>query len=398
MKDLFFTDYLVHCPSPQKLYALLKEHSLQTENIVSDSTDDSVRLSVSFFRRRHFEKLLTEHGFAYEKQREGAFCKLPALMKARAGLLTGAAICAAAILTAQYFVLTVDVLTDDETIRRDVMNVMLEDGVTLGRYIPSVNCLELERDLKQRVTGISWAGVSITDSRLVIDVIKSVGKSKRHYDRMPSNLVAKHSGTIEKAEIYNGLLKTPVGSGVLRGDLLVSGRIPVRKREVHDGEKVIVESEKCVRSIGTLYGRYTEVRTFEQPYSEQSMVMNGSRDDRRYLCVFGAEIPLFIGGDKGLYRETEEYSQLDVFGNSLPVGIKKVRREGYGFSAVNYSREQAAVRADEKRLTYEQNFLAGERIISRKIDSELTENCAKLTVTYELYGVMSEEREFFIKK
>ena len=65
---------------------------------------------------------------------------------------------------------------------------------------------------------------------------------------------------------------------------------------------------------------------------------------------------------------------------------------------MNYSREQAAARADEKRLTYEQNFLAGERIISRKIDSELTENCAKLMVTYELYGVMSEEREFFIKK
>ena len=396
MNSAFMTDYELECSAPQRLYSALAERHIGAQSI--EDIGGRVRLSVRLAERRRFLGIANELGLAVKVIREGVFCRLLHSVRRRMGLIVGAVICAAAITAAQYFLLTVDILTDSEDIRREVMNILEEDGVTIGTYLPSFNCVELERDLKQRAKGVAWAGVSITDSRLIIDVTERAEKPESAVRRLPCDLVAKHSGTIDRIELYDGLLMIPKGSGVLRGDVLASGRIPVTRTEEKDGKTVEVMSERYVRSIGTFYGTYTEVRTFFQPYAEPSLIMDGRRDDRSYLEFFGAEIPLFIGGEKGLFREEEDFSPLVVLDTELPVGIKRVKREGYGFSMTIYTREQAAVRADEKRQTYEDNFLCDEEILSRISDTEYTDEGVKLTVTYELYGVMSEEKEFFIKK
>ena len=396
MRKLSMTDYELDCPAPQKLYSALAERHIEACGI--EAAGDRLRLSVRLIERRRFLALADELGLAVRVLHEGALCRLLHLARRRIGLIVGALICGAAITAAQYFLLTVDILTENEDIRREVMNILEEDGITVGTYLPSLRCVELERDLKQRAEGVAWAGVSITDSRLVIDITERAEKPESAVKRLPCDLVAKHSGTIDRIELYDGLLMIPKGSGVLRGDVLASGRIPVTRTEEIDGKTVEVTGEKYVRSVGTFYGTYTEVRTFFQPYTEQSLIMDGRRDDRSYLKVFGAEIPLFIGGEKGLFREEEDFSPLVILDTELPVGIKRVKREGYGFSRTVYTPEQAAARADGKRQTYEDNFLRDEEILSKKAVTEYTDEGAKLTVTYDLYGVMSEEKEFFIKK
>ena len=396
MKKAFLTAYEVKCTEPQRLFGEMEKDGIEARGI--SETGETVGLYIPFLCVKRFELLVERMGYEYTKEHEGLFCRLPRIIKKRAGLVVGAAVCAAAIIISESFVLNIKVMSANDDVRRGVMNVLSEQGVGVGSLIPELEFAELERSLKQRVEGISWAGITVTDSTIVIDVIENIPKPEFRRSRLPSDLVAKHSGTIEKIELYDGLLKLPLGSGVTRGELIVSGRIPVNKTVIKDGKPVSEYSERYVRSLGTAYGTYTETHTFTQPYTEQTVFMNGRRDDRRYLRVFGAELPLFLGGDKGLYRETETYSPLVIFGRELPVGIKALRREGYSIGRVNYSREQARECAMRQIDDYEHNFLADEKIVSRRIDENVGENGVSLTVNYELFGIMSEEKQFFIKK
>ncbi len=396
MNRVFLVSYKLENDCGQRLFRELERAGVEAYGIVSEG--ETLRLSVAGWSAKRFEALLSELDIEFERTAVGALCRLPGIMKKRAGLLVGAVVCAAAVIAARSFVINIEVLTDSEEIRAGVMNVLKENGVGTGSYIPGIRCAELERSLKQCVEGISWAGISKTDSTIIIDVIDNISKPERRLDRLPSDLVAKHSGTLDKIELYDGLLKLAPGSGVVKGETIVSGRIPQTKTVLREGKPVTEYGERYVRSIGTAYGTYCDVQTFEQPYSETSLVMNGSRDDRSYLELFSAELPLFIGGGDGLCRETVSSSPLVIFGRELPVGLKRVRREGFSFRTVNYTREQASRRAERLMDNYERGFLSGERILSKETNIDYGTDSAVLTVKYELYGVMSEERQFFVKK
>lgn len=56
-------------------------------------------------------------------------------------------------------------------------------------------------------------------------------------NRLPSNLVAKRDAVIDKAEVFDGELKTTVGSAVLKGETLVSGVVVNEKVRYKDGKR-----------------------------------------------------------------------------------------------------------------------------------------------------------------
>lgn len=396
MTRAWLTDYRILYDSPQRLFSALKTESIEAHGITE--TANGIELSVNLLQKNQLIKLLENLGAEYEVTGQGFMCRAVDFFRRRTGLWAGAAVCTAAILVSRNFMLNVEVLSENEIVREEVTNVLHEYGVKTGAYIPSLNFPELERTLKQRVESISWAGVSVTNSSLIIDVIENIEQPQKHSERMPSDLVAAHTGTIDKIEIYNGLLVKPVGSGVLRGEVIVSGTIPTETvtKDEKEGELIAEKGEKYVRSIGTVWGTYTDVQTFTQPYSEQSIAMNGKSDKLRYLKLFGLEIPLYLHKTDGYFIEKENYLPFVATDDEFPVGIKTVAREGYAFQTLRYDKEQAQNRAEELAKNYEENFLSDCEIKSRETDVEFGEDGVTLTVNYEVYGVMSEERSFLI--
>ena len=73
-----------------------------------------------------------------------------------------------------------------------------EEGVETGTYIPSIDLIVTERALKQKVEGISWAGITRKGDTLISTLLKTEGDTKRESNRYPSNLVACENGVIEK--------------------------------------------------------------------------------------------------------------------------------------------------------------------------------------------------------
>ena len=140
------------------------------------------------------------------------------------------------------------------------------------------------------------------------------------------------------------------------------------------------------------------MQTFTQPLSEVSLVHTGNTLTLRSLRIFGAELPLYTQRPQGYSTVSEEYTPLELFGEETPVGVGKEECELCSFSTVRYTEEQAAERTRVLKRNYEKNFLSGCEIRSSSEQLSFENGSAVLTVTYELYGKISEEKQFFIKK
>lgn len=388
--------YTVAASAPQKLYTQIKLKKLTVCNICEK--ENHIDMTVSFTDKRRFEKICSELNCDYEETGRGGVCRLWTSMKKRMGLLVAGILFAVFLFVIRNFTVSIEVLTDDEVIRQRVLTVLYDNGVKAGTYIPDINCVEIERALKQEVEGISWAGISLTDSTIIVDVIETIPTPEKHSERMPSNLIASHSGVIEEVELYNGELVKTINSGVIKGEVIVSGTIKKERMVVEDDKLVPEEYEKYVRSIGKIYGTYYETITFEQPLKETCIINGEDTKQQKYISVFSCDIPLFFKKVSGYYSENEDYSPLKIFGLDTPVGIKTRSYTEYGFETKVYTKKQAKKLADEKRKLYEKNFLGECEIKKRDKNVKFKDGKAILTVKYEIYGLMSEESQFFIKK
>lgn len=330
-------------------------------------------------------------------KRKGLAYRLKKLL-VKKGIIAGGIAAFVIALILSNMLWSIEIMCDDADIQKDIKAVLAENGVSSGSFLPSNNYRYLERQLKQKVDGISWAGISVKGTSLIIDVVENVEEPEYRKSRLPCDLVATHDAVIEKVEVYDGQLVTPVGSGVRKGDVLVSGTIVNEKIYYKNGEEMKDIYKRYARSCGTVYGTFTQKMTFFQPFTSSEMVVSEKSKDRAYLKILDVNIPLFLNKTEGNYTEETSYTSLKLFGAELPVGIIHSKLNEYSYEEHTLSKEKAMAKANEQKEKYEHNFLGDYEIKSTDKQEEYSEEGVTLTVEYTLYGNISEEVEFFINK
>ena len=291
-----------------------------------------------------------------------------------------------------------EVLTDDPEIKRDVLALLYQEGIRAGCSIRDKDLTAVERSLKQKVNGISWAGISVNGSKVVVDIVENDEKPEYTQRRLPTNLIARDSGVIEKVDIVDGQLMTTVGSGVTKGDIIVSGDV---LGDLHYSRKGFVKHfyvHYYTRSIGKVYGTFERHETFFQPYTVTEKTVIGEPESKCFLSLFDVDIPLFFEAESNSIIGDYQEDRLSFFGVELPVALKYTDLTEYTFSEKPLSSLQAQARAEKLAEAYENNFLSELEIKSKDYTVETKPEGVYLKADYKLYGVISEEVEFFINK
>lgn len=391
-----YIDYVITGDSFTKFYRRIMSKKLPVSKMCEKNGKLTLRMPAEHCKA--LERLCDELGLEYTAtKRHGSFV-LAKRFFGRGGLVIGTAAVMLSCFYLSNVVVRFDILSDDENIRKGVMSVLKEEGVETGTYIPSIDLIVTERALKQKVEGISWAGITRKGDTLIIDVIETEGDTKRESNRYPSNLVACENGVIEKIEVYDGLLKIPVGSGVTKGDIVVGGEIITSKSSWIDGKENVETKTSYARSKGKILGTFERTVTFTQPFEDKAEKTTGKRDTKRFFTVFDADIPLFFSKPEGYWKNEQRYSPLSLFGLEMPFGITTCELEEYKFSQDTLTEQQALDAVHEKAYLYEENFLSDYEIKDRQVEDNVTEDGVTATVTYTLYGELCREVEFFIKK
>ena len=388
--------YTIEGAVPERLYKQLREKRLFTSGV--KQSGDVITLDISILNAKALERMCKENGYSITRVTDGDAVKALRRIKHRPALLITLCLVLLAIIYLKDIVLRFDIMNDDEKIRSDIMNVLTEEGITVGSYIPEIKLVEVERALKQRVEGISWAGITRKGNTLIIDVVENIPAVQGSYSRFPTNLVAKENATVEKIMLLDGQVKTVIGSGVRKGDIIISGTVENKKSTWKDGKENVETSIRYTRSMGTVEGTFERTLSFEQPYDDVIKKETGNVYSQRYFQLFSADIPLFFKQRIGNYYTEQKLSSASIAGKTLPFGIRTLTFKEYDYKPVRYSKEQAAELAKDKSARYERNFLTGYKIKSKDIKTICGEKSVKIEVTYKLYGNICEESAFFIAK
>ena len=392
----FKRQYVVSDQSSIRFFKQLKEKRINATDM--RRSGDELLLCVSIFDCKALERLCEENGYSIRKYKDGDAIRAAGRIKHRPALIIGLCLVLLAIVYLKDIVLRFDIINEDEKIRSDIINVLTEEGVTVGSYIPKIKLVQAERALKQRVEGISWAGITRKGNTLIIDVIENIPAAKNSFSRFPTNLVAKENATVEKIMLLDGQVRTVIGSGVRKGDIIISGTVENKKSTWKDGKEIIETNTRYTRSMGTVEGTFERTVSFEQPFDDVVKKETGNVYTQNYFQLFSADIPLFFKQRTGNYYTEEKLTSAHIGSITLPFGLRTLTFKEYDYRPIRYSQKQAADLAKSNCERYERNFLSGYKIKNKQVKTVCTDNSVKIEVKYKLYGNICEESAFFIAK
>lgn len=312
------------------------------------------------------------------------------------GLMCGILLSAMLSLILSNMILRIKIENDDPNIKADILSVLDENGLHIGSFTNDFDYVKLERTLKSKVDGISWAGISVQGSTLVIDTIDNIPIPKSDNKRLPCNVVSLYDGVLEKAEVFSGELKVKVGSGIRAGDIIISGeQIKLTEQEK---DKEPNEIKTYTRASGRIYGTFEKKAEFYFPYEQIVNTPTGKTEKHSYLNIFDTDIPLFFDDLEGKYTYKTHKKPLTIFGFELPLAVTDVEYNEY-IEAVNYyTDEQISEMIEKSKTNYEQSFLSSFEIKDAKKKINNTNDGVSVSVTYTLYGEIGEQVDIYLNK
>lgn len=309
--------------------------------------------------------------------------------KKRFGIALGTVIAAAMIFYLSNTVLTIEVCGNESMSDAEIISVMNDYGISIGKFIPSIDLRRCERRIITAFDGFSWIGIRSSGCRILVEVSERTEKPEMVPTASPCNIIAaKDAQIVEIKNVYMGMLVPMLYDGVKKGDLLVSGTV--------NGK---LDHDYYVHAMGEIIGRYDEKITFFQPYNDTVTEYSDSFT-RKSLYLFGIKIPLYLNkGIEGEYEFSEALNYLSVFNLKLPAGIVFEEIKPYVLTECVYDREQAVALLDEKIKNYEYNFYGGEdiEIIDKQTEYTETDDGISVTVTYTLEGNIGVTQEIMAK-
>lgn len=314
---------------------------------------------------------------------------------ARSGLIFGLIISLVASYILSGMILNIKIDNDSVKIRNDILSVLNENGVGIGSYTRDIDLIKLERELKGKVSGISWAGISAQGSTLIIDTINNIPIPESNSKRLPSDVVAVCDCVVDKVQVYNGELNITVGSGVRAGEVIISGK---REKEIKTGkDKKPKKITQYLRADGKVFGTYEKTLELEQSYQSFENIPTGKIEDLKLLDIFGLEIPMYLNKPTGYLSFKTDPVQLSLFGYDLPIGLTDVEYECYEERPVTYTEEEIMQMIERSINDYKKNFLSDIEIKDIKKDIKKSETGISAKITFTLYGEVGEQVDIFLK-
>lgn len=276
----------------------------------------------------------------------------------RTGLWVGAALLAAGLLVMGRFVWRVEIRGTEQLDPAVITAALAEYGVHPGVLAGKIDARTVERRMQIRFAEIAWITVNVEGSRVTAILEEAVPPPAVVEDGIPTNLIAGETGFITRVEVQNGNAVVKPGDSVLAGDLLVSGIMDNKMGE-----------SRLAHARGRVYAQVRERLEIFVPYEQRDYLLAGVAR-RRYLTVFGVEIPLQgRGAPAGPYRLEQVVTQPGGFFSLLPVTL----REDCYLQLREVTKTvspQEAMRQAEKELALREQGLAAEVIHREAVGSE----------------------------
>ena len=291
----------------------------------------------------------------------------------RKGILVGVLLAFGVMAAMSCFVWDVEVVGNQSLSSQQVLDLFEGYGIKPGILRSKVDPGKLQKQAMLDLPEVSWISIYLNGTKAVIQLKERVVPPDIIPEDTPCNLIASKEGQIKRVEAYDGQTVVKLNQGVKKGDLLVSG--------------IVTDS----------LGQNTyEIRV---PLEQTKRESTGKVITRRYLGVFGTQLPLFLATQlRGQYEIEHTEQPVTLFGFSLPMKLYTLTYREYTEEQINYTEqeaEQEALRQLEEKKAQE---LSDVDIISEQTEGNLENGEYVLTVKINCEENIAVQQEIFTKE
>ena len=354
--------------------------SLTTKN-------DTVYAILPFYCEKKLQNIASENNCVLEiTSRKGIYFHVAKYRK-RFGIIAGVLFAVILSFWLSNIIFSIRIVgTDDENIICEVKEILEEEGLKAGAFIPNLNFLKLQTRLFEIDDDISWVSIGNCGSVVTVNLRLVTEKAETDEGRMPCNIIATEDAQIVDINVLVGHLEILIGDAVAKGDLLVSGYV-----ERGDGRV------NYYHSIANITAVFERTVTFEQSIYDRE-VIDGDTYYSRCLSVFDIDIPILdFNFPEGSYITNTYTSNYSIFGIELPIGITTTEYTEQISKLNIYSFDEAEDVVSKKLSNYEEYLLAEYEVVNKDVTVEKTDNSVLLTCAYTLKGDIGIESPIYAK-
>ena len=295
--------------------------------------------------------------------------------RGRLGLFVGAALGAVLIAVLSQFLWSYRILGADSMSEQQIRRVLAENGISVGTYLGNLDVEPIERHILRDLDGITWVSVNIMGCTADVEVRQKAQKPEIQ-SMEPCNIVASADGVITKLKVREGFAAVKEGSGVAKGELIVSGFNPTKQGGV-----------RYMHADADIYADVISNRELKIPKQYDYYSLTENKIDRTRLRFLWFELPASLSFGSCLYRTvTVRDNSLVLNGTVLPVGtsVETSHELEQKHAATDKAAAREIFRNDE--LLYE----AFSRPDSRPVSRSLTVSESKDGFSCEFNCVFNE--------
>lgn len=226
-----------------------------------------------------------KHGFPFFLKR----------YKKRKIALFGAFIFLFLVICANQFVWQIDVTGNYKIPEEKILSVLEQSGLKVGVLRRDIDPAELKKNALMSIPELAWLWVDSKGSRVIVDVREDIETPQMELITDYVNVIAKCDALIEKMTVRGGVPVVSEGDTVLKGTVLVTGKIPSSIRQ----------DIRYVRADADVFARvWYEKREI---FSRISTLRNETGKHRTHYTIdfFGKKINL-------LHSDTPPYENYDM--------------------------------------------------------------------------------------
>ena len=306
--------------------------------------------------------------------------------KQRAGLLIGAVIGIVLIAVLSKFILYIDAPPTKSLSTSQILSALEEDNVKVGSYINSIDTENTERKLILKNEQIGWISLNIMGSTMSVNIEEKAPKPDTPDFKTPCNIKANNDGVITSIKTARGETKVMKGSGVVKGDLLVSGIVETKQETI---EYVHASAEIMADVI------YKKEYTIPQSYEYYSLTDN--RTDR-YMCgILNFYFPCsfsFKSYDDSVFASRKE--ELSFNGTNIPIELITESETEVSRTEVNLDKATLDKKILAQSMLYEVFEKPESRLVSRKITTKTSSDSIIAEISYIFNENIAQTSEFSV--
>lgn len=254
----------------------------------------------------------------------------------------------------------------------ELLRYLSTTGVYSGCRIKDIDCPLIEENIRRDFTDIGWVSAQIKGTRLIVNIVETevpvLVTDKKNTKLTYAHIVAQKDGIISSMIVRSGVPKVNQGSVVKKGDVLVSGIIPV----IGDDGNVITNKK-------VLADADIQIKTFEDYAYEFPMEFEYKQYTEKKEKGYSLELwskKIFSVSPSNSYKHYDiinDVKTLKLVRNFyLPIRITKTTVYQYNLRKDVYTESEAMEKANKALLRYLEVLKRnGATIIENQVDTTI---------------------------